>query len=102
MGADDPRHLPGVARDLECDLVVFAQALGKELQLLGGYRDSARRADLTRLGDRDLAEVAVDIETDRSHRHALLLVFGLVESRWTTTSTDSCSRHNRAGRRGGH
>ena len=36
MGADDPRHLPGVAADLEGNLVGSREAPGKELERLGG------------------------------------------------------------------
>jgi hypothetical protein len=101
VGADDPRRLPGVARYLERHLVVSAEAPGKELQRLGGHLDPPRRADLAALGDRDLGEVTVDIETDRSHLLTSWLSL-VLEGRWTTTATYPCSEHNRAGRRGGH
>jgi hypothetical protein len=67
VGLDDPSHRPGIAGHLERHPVFVAEAAGEQLELLGGGRDPRRRADLASLADRDLAEVAVDVQTDISH-----------------------------------
>ena len=68
---DDPRDLPRIAGDLQHHLIVRGQALRERLQHLRAGRDPARRPDPTGLGDRDLAEVAVHIQPDRSHHRSL-------------------------------
>jgi hypothetical protein len=77
LGADDPRHLPGVARHLERHPVDSAEALGKQLERLRRHLDPPGRTNLAALGDRDLGEVAVDVETYRSHPLHLLTVIGV-------------------------
>jgi hypothetical protein len=64
---DQPLDLPGVARHLERDAVMRAEAPGEELDLLGLGLDPPRGADLSILCDRHLAELEVDVESDCSH-----------------------------------
>ena len=98
---EDPRDLPRVAGHLEHHPIARAQALREQLQRLRRRLDPARRTDLARLHDRDLAEVAVNVQPNASHPFSFLAV-----DQWRTggqtTQTDSCSQHTRAGRRGGH
>jgi hypothetical protein len=49
-----------------------AEALCEQLELLRGGLDPRGRANLASLADRDLAEVAVDVQADLSH---LILLF---------------------------
>jgi hypothetical protein len=51
--------------------------LDKQLERLRRHLDPPRRTDLATLGDRDLGEVAVDVETYRSHSLHLLAVVGV-------------------------
>jgi hypothetical protein len=98
---EDPRDLPRVAGHLERHPIACAEALREQLQRRRRGLDPARRTDLARLHDRDLAEVAVDLQPDAPHP----LSFLAVDQQGTggqTTQTDSCSQHTRAGRRGGH
>jgi hypothetical protein len=78
VGLDDSLDLPGVAGDLERDPVGGIEALGKQLEPLGGGLDPPRGANLTSLGDRHLAEVDVDVQGDASH--LLLLSLTAAES----------------------
>jgi len=80
VGLDDALDLPGVARDLERDLVFCAEATGKQLDLLWLGLDPPGGADLASFGDRHLAELEVDIEPDCSH--FLLLCSNDWETRW--------------------
>jgi hypothetical protein len=61
VGLDHPGDLPGVAGHLERHSVVAAEASGEQLGHLRGGADPGGGADLTVLGDRDLAEVTVDV-----------------------------------------
>ena len=74
VGLDDSLDLPGVPGDLEGDPVLLAEALGKELELFGLRRDPPRGADLAFLRDRHLAELEMNVQSDRSH---LLLLSSL-------------------------
>jgi len=60
----DPQRRSG---RLERHLVVGRQALGEQPQLLGAGFDAPRRAHLGAVLDRHLAEIAVDVQRDRSH-----------------------------------
>jgi hypothetical protein len=61
---EQPRDLPRVPRDLERDPVIRAKALSEQLDLTGLGLDPTRRAELTILDDRDLAEIQVHIQRD--------------------------------------
>jgi hypothetical protein len=52
--------------------------------------------------ERDLAEVAVDVQRHCSQLRPPLVRDWKLENRWQTTSTDPRSQRNRASRRGGH
>jgi len=80
MRLEDPLDRPGRAGHLERHPIIGPQALGEELELLGLGGDPPRRADLTLLGDRHLAEVDVDVQGDVSH--PLLLSFDGGENQW--------------------
>jgi hypothetical protein len=58
---DDARDLPRVARHLERDPIVAPQALREQLELLGPGRDPPRRAKLTVLDERHLAEIQMHV-----------------------------------------
>src|SRR5436305_15133530 len=61
------------------------------------------RADPAVLADRDLAEIEMHIQTDEPQTALPSLDATVIwETGGRTTRTDSCSRHNRASRRGGH
>ena len=64
---EDPRDLPRVAGHLQHHPIARAEALRKQLQRRRRRLDPARRTDLARLDDRDLAEVAVDVQPDAPH-----------------------------------
>ena len=100
---DDPRDLPRVAGDLQHHPVIGGQALREQLQHIGLGRDPARRAHLAFLGDRDLAEVTVYVQPDRSHHRSLRRPSPTTrENCGQTTPTDPRSQRNQASRRGGH
>jgi hypothetical protein len=101
VGLDNARDLERVARYLERDAIVAAEAPGEELERRRRRLDPTRRYDLAVLRERDLAEVAVDVQTDCSHLNSLLAIDER-RSGGQTTQTDSCSQHNQASRRGGH
>ena len=97
----DPRDLPRVAGHLEHHPIACAEALREQLERRRRRLDPPRRTHLARLDDRDLAEIAVDVQPNAPHP----LSFLAVDQKGTggqTTQTDSCSQHTRAGRRGGH
>jgi hypothetical protein len=97
----NPRDLPRVAGHLEHHPIARAEALREQLERRRRRLDPARRTELARLGNRDLAEIPVDIQPNAPHPFSFLAV----DQKGTggqTTQTDSCSRHTRAGRRGGH
>ena len=77
---DQPLDLPGVAGDLERHPVLLAEAPGEELDLLRPGRDPSRRAELSSVGDRHLAELEVDVQSDCPH--LLLLCSQVWEKRW--------------------
>jgi len=78
----DPRDLPRAARHLERHPILWVKARAKQLQLFWCRVDPTCRAHLTILRDRDLTEIAVHVQpnrsTDRSHL-VLLLVVELTE-----------------------
>jgi hypothetical protein len=82
-----------------CQPAMAAKALRRRL-------DPTRRAQLTSLHDRDLTKIQVHVQSDRSpdHRHLVLLAHSSTEreNHGRTTQTDTCSKHTRASRRGGH
>ena len=98
---DDPRDLPRVAGHLERDLVVEPRLCANSSSAAGVV--SIRPAERTSpvLDDRDLAEVAVDVEPITLSPLLPSFVVGR-RTGGQTTPTDSCSQHNRASRRGGH
>src|ERR671919_365685 len=57
-------------------LITAVEAGGEELEALGVHRHPGAGADLTSLGDRDLHEVAVDVDADRSHLSSFVAVGG--------------------------
>ena len=64
MRLDQPRDLPRVPRHLERHPVIRAKAPCEQLDLLGLGLDPTRRAELTILDDRDLAEIQMHIQRD--------------------------------------
>jgi hypothetical protein len=74
----------------------------KQLQRLRPCRGPARQAQPPLGGDRDVAEVRVDIERDGSHPSLLANGQRTWETGRQTTSTDPRSQRNRPSRRGGH
>jgi hypothetical protein len=77
IGHDHPRHVRfdhaddrmRVARRLDRDLILRTQPFGEDPQRLVTQRDLPRLADQTVFPDRDLRELAVDIQTDASASH---------------------------------
>ena len=67
----DPRDLPRVAGHLEHHPIACAEALREQLERRRRRLDPARRTDLARLGDRDLAEIAVDVQPNAPHPFSL-------------------------------
>jgi len=67
MRLDDTSDRERVAGRHKRDLVVHRQTAGEERERLRSRLHPARRADGTSLGDRDLAEVAVDVKPDEAH-----------------------------------
>jgi hypothetical protein len=68
VGLEDPRDRKRVSGRLEHHLVVTSKTLGEELELARLCPHTAREPDCAAtLGDRDLAEVAVDVECDVTH-----------------------------------
>jgi hypothetical protein len=61
MRLEDPGDRQRVARGLQHDAIGWRQAAGEQLQRLWRRVDTARRAGLAAVGDRDLAEVAMDV-----------------------------------------
>ena len=68
---EDPRDLPRVTGHLERHLVIGCEALGEQLQVLRRARDTPPLAATAAIEDRDLAEVAMHIQADRSHHYPL-------------------------------
>jgi hypothetical protein len=64
---DDSRDRERIAGRLERDLVVGAEALREQLQRLGIRPHPRRGSDRAALSDRDLAEVAMNIQRDETH-----------------------------------
>ena len=99
---DDPGDGQGVAGRLQDDLVLGPQAAGELLERLGRGGHPPGRAQPALLDDRDLAEVAVDVQTDASASSSSSTAAARRRQAGTTTTTDPCSWHARASRRGGH
>src|SRR5262245_35443989 len=68
MRLDDPRNLERVAGRLERDLIVTAEALRQQLKRRRLALHPPRQPHLPSFCDRDLAEVAMDIQADEPHR----------------------------------
>ena len=64
---EDPGDLPRVAGHLQRDTVARRQALGEQLHGLARARHPAAGAAAGRIDDRDLTEIAVDVQPNRSH-----------------------------------
>ena len=103
VGLEDTRDGERVAGRLQGDLVVGGQAGGEELELARARGDAAGRAQASALADRHLAEVAVDVDADRSHGRSPSLAWlwrsagGRIDTDgFVLVSTPGCSR------RGGH
>ena len=96
MRLDDPRDPERVACRLQRHLIVTAEAQRKQRQPRRLGLHPSGQAQLASLRDRDLAEVAIDVQPDEAHQHQL-------HSRLTTdrdeagdaTTTDPCARHTR-------
>ena len=80
--------------------VVARQAAANRLRSLDAARCAPAARTTPSSRDRDLAEVAMDVHADEPHRTPLLHEHW--EAAGKATKTDTCSRHTRAGRRGGH
>ena len=84
-GVDDSRHLPGVARDLQGDLVVCAEAAGEELQLLRELSRPARSSGISAP-----SAIATSQKSRWMSRPIDLILITLLilvwESRWTNDS----------------
>ena len=92
---------PRVPRHLQRHPILPPEAAGEQPERLRRRRDPPRRAHHPVLDDRDLAKVAMHVQPDRPH---LNLLASITDGRTggQTTQTDTCLRHNRASRRGGH
>jgi hypothetical protein len=95
VGFDDARGGERVAGRLERDLVVGCEAGGEDLKLGRPRSYATRRAQLTALADRHLAEVAVNIDANRSHGALSLPRDHGGAQAGESTPTDSCSKHTR-------
>ena len=72
MRLEDPRDFPRVAGDLQRHAIIGRQALREQLQVLKLPRDATPRpAPADMVEDRDLAEVAMHIHSDRPHHSSL-------------------------------
>jgi hypothetical protein len=76
VGLEQALYLERRSGRLERHLVVGRQASGEALELLGAGLDPPGRAQLGAVLDRDLAEVAVDVQGDRSHVASSRFVWG--------------------------
>jgi hypothetical protein len=101
MRADDPRDLRRVAGDLERYPIRRSKAASKQLKRRGRRQHPARRRDPPVIGDRDLAEVTVNVHPHRPEHVDLLSSLTKREQEGNTTQTDPRSQRNRASRRGG-
>src|SRR5215211_4681667 len=72
MGLEDPRDLPRIARHLQRDPVARVETPRKQLKRLRPGLDPSRRPQSPVGDDRDLAEIAMDIQRYRSHLTSLL------------------------------
>ena len=70
----DPRDLPRVAGHLKHHPIACAETLREQLERRRRRLDPARRTDLARLDDRDLAEIAVDVQPNAPHPLSFLAV----------------------------
>ena len=68
---EDPRDLPCIAGHLKRHPVVRREALREQLQVLRSARYTPPSAAPAAVEDRDLAEVAMHIQPDRSHHYPL-------------------------------
>jgi hypothetical protein len=67
VGADEVGQRPGVGRSLERDRVVRAERPRKRAEVVA-HRDPGQMAGrAAAVDDRDMGEVATDIETDETH-----------------------------------
>ena len=98
MRLQDPRDRERVAGRLEGDGVVGSQAAGERLDLGRRGADPAGAPDPTSLGDRALAEVAMDVQPDRAHGGLLPL---RVENRRANDTYGYVLTAHPGGRRGG-
>ena len=101
MRLDDLRDQPRAAGRLQRHHVIPAQAPREQLELLHRACDPAGRTHPAALRDRDLAEVAMHVHPDEPHR-SLPPRLRHGKPAGEATTTDTCSQHTRAGRRGGH
>src|SRR5712691_5838921 len=69
----DPGDRQRIPARLEHHLIVRAEALREQPELVGSRLDPPSTAHLTALCDGDLAEVAVHVERDETHHYLLLL-----------------------------
>jgi len=92
---DDPRDREPVAARLQRHPVARGKAAREQLERLRLSLDSAGKPHLTRLGDRDFAKVAMDVERDKAHLSSSRSPADRAEA-GNTTTTDPCSRHIRA------
>lgn len=90
----------GIARRFEHHMIGAAQACGKALQFVASEPGTATSMQHAVLQIRDLGHGARNIQSYDSHNRSPIQMN--VGSRWdSTTTTDSRSQRNRAGRRGG-
>jgi hypothetical protein len=68
---EDPSDAQRVAGRLQCHAIIRSEAVREQLQLLGRAGDAARRANLAVFIDRDVAEVAMDVQADEAQADLL-------------------------------
>ena len=79
---EDPRDLSRVAAHLKRDPVIRAQTAGEQLEVLQCRLHPPDRSQLPGLHDRDLAELAMDIQPDRSHPNTSTSSSQNQENKW--------------------
>src|SRR6266540_3863355 len=92
---DDPRDPQRVAGRLQRDLIVDSETLRKQRQRRRLRLHPPRQPHLATLRDRDLAEVAMDVQTNEAHRSPPLARCLRGDEAGDATTTDPCARHTR-------
>jgi len=101
MGRQNPGHRHAVSGRLYHHLIRLLQLPAEPLQGRAGHIDPTFMPGQTVLPNHHFPEGPVDIYSDYASHTRLPCQLKTTGAAGDTTTTDSCSRHNRASRRGG-